>query len=113
MTKQSFSIAKLTGVIVIIFVIISLSIESTTGGIHMHDTYFVMNAAVKWILFIILSLFIGSLMGAIAGRQSNATIFNLTCTCSGHLRHVPIFKTRIISWCVTTGIKRSLSVFQF
>ena len=68
MTKQSFLIAKLTGVIIIIFVIISLSIESTTGGIHMHDTYFVMNAAVKWILFIILSLFIASLMGAIAGR---------------------------------------------
>ena len=66
MPKQSFSIAKLTGVIIIIFVMINISIESSPGGIHMHDTYFVMNTAVKWILFSILSLFIGSL--AIAGR---------------------------------------------
>jgi hypothetical protein len=61
MTKEKISVLKIVGVIAVIFVLTSLSVKNTSTGFHLHDTYFVIGAVTKFILFLVLSAFIFAL----------------------------------------------------
>jgi hypothetical protein len=71
MTKETTSVLKLVGAIAAIFVMISLSVTSTSSGFHLHDTYFVIGAVTQFILFLVLSAFVGSLIASIFSKFRN------------------------------------------
>jgi len=71
MNKETVSILKLAGVTATIFVLTGLSIKSTSSGVHIHDTYFIMSSTIKLILILVFSAFIGSLLASILSRFRN------------------------------------------
>ena len=71
MGKETSSILKLLGVTAGIFFLTGLSMGSNSTDIHIHDTYFVMSSVNKFILFIVFSLFIGSLIASIFTKFKN------------------------------------------
>jgi hypothetical protein len=71
MQNEKYDLLKLAGVCVIIFCISTLSIDSTANGIHMHDSYFIMSKVMKFLIFVVISLFIGSLVVSIFTRFKN------------------------------------------
>lgn len=71
MKQETLSLLKLSGITLAIFILISLSIRSTSSGIHIHDSYFIMNSVTKIILFLVFSAFIGSLIASILSKFKN------------------------------------------
>ena len=71
MNKENLSLLKLIGVTAAILVLTILSIDSTSSGIHIHNTYIVMGTVTKVIVFLIFSAFIGSLIASILTKFKN------------------------------------------
>ena len=71
MNKENLSFLKLVGVTIAIFILTSLSIKSTSSGIHIHDTYFVMSTITKVLVFFVFSSFVGSLIASILSKFKN------------------------------------------
>jgi hypothetical protein len=71
MKSDKLKFLKLLGSIFIMLFIIFFSIESTVNGIHEYDTYFIMNKALKLILYVVISLFTGSLLASIFTKFRN------------------------------------------
>lgn len=71
MTKQTTSILKLAGTTAVIFLTINLLMGGPSSDIHVHDSYIIMSTATKIILFIVFSVFVGSLTVAILSKFKN------------------------------------------
>lgn len=68
MTKHTTSLLKLAGTTAVIFLIINLLMGGTSSDIHVHDSYIIMSTAMKIILFMVFSVFVGSLTVAILSK---------------------------------------------
>lgn len=71
MNKEILSLLKLAGVTAAIFILTSLLIDTTSTGLHIHDSYFVMGSVTKVILFLVFSVFIGSLIASMLSKFKN------------------------------------------
>ena len=71
MSNERNAIIKLIAITVVIFFLISISTGAGTSDIHIHDTFFVLTAATRLIVFVICSVFVASLIVAVLCRFRN------------------------------------------
>ena len=71
MNRETISLLRLVGVTVAIFILISFSLSSGTSDIHINDTYLIMSSVTRFLLFVVLSAFIGSLIVSLLSKFKN------------------------------------------
>jgi uncharacterized protein HemY len=71
MEKETTSVLKLLGVTAAIFVLIDFSMGNNSNDFHVHDTYIVMSSVTKLFIFLIFSVFVGSLIASILTKFKN------------------------------------------
>jgi hypothetical protein len=65
MKDEKYSLAKLALVSIVVFVVTIFSIDSTSYGFHIYDTFFIINKLAKYSMLATISVFIGSLFASI------------------------------------------------